>query len=226
MCQELHEKWLRETGGDKKKVAKYKNCLNPPLLANSFPNSRIRYPLMHITTGLGVHDIGKLEGEILNFDETAAPLHLDPDNKEGPFWNYIRYKKMQFKLTELNEKLKVAKSKQARQLLKQDIDTVTKDVQSLFGKEVPKLTKKTSFMMKLFNRALTKNRVHREKYWSCTFTGNAINKFIHNVEPIFEDFNTLIDSHYIADTCQTSFANPDLTTQCNRYTLSIIQFPL
>ena len=49
-CKENHQKWITETNGNKKEVAKYQNCLNMPLLTKSFSDSSFHLPLMHITS--------------------------------------------------------------------------------------------------------------------------------------------------------------------------------
>ena len=87
---------MSETKSDKKKVAQYKNCLNPPLLTKSFGDDQFQIPIMHVTVGLAVHDIGKLEDELVNFDENHAISFVDPVCEEGVFLDYITYKLISF----------------------------------------------------------------------------------------------------------------------------------
>ena len=51
-------------------------------------------------------------------------------------------------------------------------------------------------MIKLFNLALRKHGVHREAYWSGSFTGNNVKKFIDHSEEIFADFSQAVDTNY------------------------------
>ena len=211
-CQENHQKWMEETHGDKKKVSRYQNCLNQPLLTKAFADADFRLPLMHITCGIAVHDLGKLENLLFGFDQTAAVWHLDSAQRAGAFWDYIQFMKYDQKLSELKEKLNTTRSKQGKKFLNEEIQQLITEVKSVFGSEQPKLTKKTSLMMKLFNLALKKNGVKREKYWSGSLTGNNVYKFIHRIDPIFARFSALIDSQYtITELCK----NPDRSHRCS-----------
>ena len=93
-CIDNHLKWKSETGSDKSKVSKYKNCLNEPLLQKSFSDAQFNLPILHITVGLGAHDVAKLEDELLKFDESKAIQFLQPTKnpaKKGVFWTFINY---------------------------------------------------------------------------------------------------------------------------------------
>ena len=91
-CVTLNKRWREETSADKAKVKEYENCLNVPLLQKSFRDDRFRLPIMHVTTGIPVHDINNLEDELLLCDQTDSVDLVKPNEEEGVFYDYIQYK--------------------------------------------------------------------------------------------------------------------------------------
>ena len=86
------ENWMAETNGDKKKAAMYHNCINRPLLTKAFSDHQFQLPIMHITVGLANHDLSKFEEELLKFDQNLSSQFVQPANKEGMFWSFLRYR--------------------------------------------------------------------------------------------------------------------------------------
>ena len=197
-CNELNQKWQSETGGNKKKASTYKNCINPPLLQKSFKDESFNLPLMHITAGLGTHDIDKLEGVLFNFDVNDAILCVDPGNKQGTFWDYLRYRRLEVDLAALTRSKDLARASAAKRAFTMKITKIKGKIKELFGNDLPKLNKKSSLLMKLFNLALKKKGVHRESYWSGSFTGNNVKKFLDHSEEIFRELDRLIDENYLS----------------------------
>ena len=223
-CKELHHKWKEETNENKKKAAQFKNCINKPLLQRSFSNANTNLPLLHITTGLGNHDLEKLVTELFSFDANFAILYVDPTNKKGSFWDFVRFKKIEMKIAELSKSKDSAPTLAAKRALNIEMKTLEDAKTTLFGKELPKLTKKTSLMIKLLNKSLTEKGVKREKYWSASLTGNNIQKFLYNAEEIITIFTQAIDSHYLTvgrtSGTESTTSGPESTTSQSESTTS------
>ena len=198
-CVDSFERWRVETNEDKKKAASYNNCIHEPLLQKSFPDSSFHVPLLHITTGLVGHDLDKMEAELLSFDQTQAVNCIDPGVTEGLFWDFLRFKNEERKLDEMSQNLESTTSRREQKEMKEQISKLEKEVESIYGKDKPKLTKKTSLMIRLFNESLKTNAIKRETYWSGSLNGNNVYKFIHKVDDVFNSFLASIDQKYQAD---------------------------
>ena len=82
--------------------------------------------------------------------------------------------------------------KREESALKAKIKQSTEEIEQIFGKQAPKLTRKTSLLVKLFNTSLTKNQIKRENYWSEGFTGGNMLKFLSKVDAVYDTFIALI----------------------------------
>ena len=95
-CISNFEKWKAETNSDKKQAPLYKNCVNEPLLTKAFSDNQYQLPIMHICVGLANHDLSKFEDELVNFDLNQASLFLKHIQKEGIFWDFLRFRCFSF----------------------------------------------------------------------------------------------------------------------------------
>ena len=95
-CQTMHRRFLKEAKGNKSKVSEFYNCLHEPLFPKSLSNKNLNLPINHILTGIGFKNVTKAEEEMLDFDKGDAVFYLDPSNKEGAFWTFIRFRLFSF----------------------------------------------------------------------------------------------------------------------------------
>ena len=58
------------------------------------------------------------------------------------------------------------------------------------------LTKKTSLLVALFNKAMLKASTKRENYWGQSLNGNNVNKFLKNIDNNFSTFKESLTVNY------------------------------
>ena len=125
-------------------------------------------------------------------------------------------------MEELAASCDLAASTSAKRKIKKELALLEKEIKDRFGKDEPKISKKTSLAMTLFNKALRQSGVKRENHWSGTFTGNNVKKILDNTSKIFQDFATLFESYY---KCECSAADhTGSNSNCCRLASILLRF--
>ena len=70
---------------------------------------------------------------------------------------------------------------------KEDLQSKTRGMKKQKKDEIT-LTKKTSLLVALFNKAMLKASTKRENYWGQSLNGNNVNKFLKNIDNNFSTF--------------------------------------